>query len=89
MDLSINPGNSGGPLLSNVGYVRGIVNARLNDDAIGEKVENISYGIKSTILSKFLNENRIKYYFNTTSIKNFSSSLSSVKKSVFFIKCNE
>jgi S1-C subfamily serine protease len=89
MDLSINPGNSGGPLLDNNGFIRGIVNARLNDDAIGEKVENISYSIKSRTLSKFLTENKIKYYIDANSIKNFNPSLSSVKKSVVFIKCNE
>jgi S1-C subfamily serine protease len=47
MDLSINVGNSGNPLIENLGYVRGIVNTRLNDETIGEKVENIIYVIKT------------------------------------------
>jgi S1-C subfamily serine protease len=47
LDLNLNPGNSGGPLFNNNGEVVGIVNARLNDEALGMKVENVSYAIKS------------------------------------------
>ena len=47
LDLNLNPGNSGGPLFNNNGDVVGIVNARLNDEAVGMKVENVSYAIKS------------------------------------------
>jgi len=54
LDLNLNPGNSGGPLFNNSGDVIGIVSARLSDEALGMKVENVSYAIKSErYLSRF------------------------------------
>ena len=84
MDLGINPGNSGGPLLDNRNNVVAIVNARLNEDAVGAQVENISYSIKSKYLIEFLKINKINYLIPSNSKE--GDSISNIKKGVFMIQ---
>jgi len=53
--VPIQPGNSGGPLFNKDGDVIGITSSRLNSDAIGIKVENVNYAIKSSYLLNIIN----------------------------------
>ena len=51
----IQPGNSGGPLFDNNGNVVGLTTAKLNDDAVGTKIENVNYAIKANYLLNLYN----------------------------------
>jgi hypothetical protein len=50
ISVPLQPGNSGGPLFSSAGNVIGITSSRFNGKAIGTKVENVNYAIKSSYL---------------------------------------
>lgn len=54
ISVPIQPGNSGGPLFNSDGMLIGITTARLNQDAVQTKVENVNYAIKSEFLSNLL-----------------------------------
>lgn len=85
IDLSINPGNSGGPLFDSANNVAGIISARLDEDAVGAKVENIGYAIKTNYVISFLKENGIP--FETVSPKNNNIiSIESIKTGVFMVE---
>ena len=49
--IAVQPGNSGGPIFNTKGNVVGIATSRLNEDAIGTSIENVSYGIKSSYIN--------------------------------------
>lgn len=85
IDLSINPGNSGGPLLDELNSVVGIVNARLNEDAVGAKVENIGFAIKTDALLNFLKKNKINYQLLAPEGK-YPASMDEIKKGIFMIE---
>lgn len=46
----IQPGNSGGPLFNEKRNIVGITTAKLDEDVIGQSVENVNYAIKSDYL---------------------------------------
>jgi len=46
----IQAGNSGGPLFNKKGNIVGLTTAKLNEDSIGQKVENVNYAIKANYL---------------------------------------
>ena len=46
----IQAGNSGGPLFNKNGNVVGLTTSKLNEDAIGQTVENVNYAIKANYL---------------------------------------
>ena len=48
--VPIQPGNSGGPLLNKDGNIVGITSSALNADAVGTRVENVNYAVKSLYL---------------------------------------
>lgn len=50
ISVPIQPGNSGGPLFNKEGNIIGITTAKLNEDAIGQSIENVNYAIKSDYL---------------------------------------
>lgn len=83
LNLGVNPGNSGGPLFSKSGSLLGIISSRLNDEAIGVKVESVSYAIKSKYLKDLLIKNDIELnptlpitHSKTTSLENKITTLS-------------
>jgi S1-C subfamily serine protease len=84
-DLGINPGNSGGPLFDNKYHVAAMICARLSDEAIGAKVENISYSIKIAEIIKFLDNCKIKYS-KVSSDKEVGRSINDAKKGVYMIR---
>lgn len=53
--VPIQPGNSGGPLINKNGNIVGITSARLNGNAVGVKVENVNYAVKSPYLLNIIN----------------------------------
>ena len=53
--VPIQPGNSGGPLINKNGNVVGITSSALNEKAIGTKVENVNYAVKSLYLLNAIN----------------------------------
>lgn len=53
--VPIQPGNSGGPLINKNGNIVGITSSSLNGDAIGTKVENVNYAVKSLYLLNAIN----------------------------------
>ena len=53
--VPIQPGNSGGPLINRNGNVVGLTTSRLNGNAVGTKVENVNYAIKSLYLLNVIN----------------------------------
>ncbi len=46
----IQAGNSGGPLFNKDGNIVGLTTSKLNEDAIGQTVENVNYAIKANYL---------------------------------------
>ena len=53
--VPIQPGNSGGPLINKNGNIVGITSSALNEKAIGTKVENVNYAVKSLYLLNAIN----------------------------------
>lgn len=53
--VPIQPGNSGGPLINKNGNIVGITSSRLNGNAVGTKVENVNYAVKSLYLLNAIN----------------------------------
>lgn len=53
--VPIQPGNSGGPLINKNGNIVGLTTSRLNGNAVGTKVENVNYAIKSLYLWNAIN----------------------------------
>lgn len=51
----IQPGNSGGPLFNDEGNIVGLTTAKLNEEVIGTKIENVNYAIKSSYLLNLIN----------------------------------
>ena len=49
------PGNSGGPLINKNGNVVGITSSSLNGNAVGTKIENVNYAVKSLYLLNAIN----------------------------------
>lgn len=54
ISVPIQPGNSGGLLFTDMGYIAGVTTAKLNENYVGTKVENINYAIKEDLLQQFL-----------------------------------
>ena len=61
----IQPGNSGGPLIDAGGLVLGIVNSKISDLAVMEAAgvipQNVSFAIKGTVATSFLDAHSIAY----------------------------
>jgi S1-C subfamily serine protease len=55
ISVPIQPGNSGGPLFNKEGNIIGITSATLNEKAVGTRVENVNYAIKSSYLLNLYN----------------------------------
>ena len=53
--VPIQPGNSGGPLINKNGNIVGITSSSLNGNAVGTKVENVNYAVKSLYLLNAIN----------------------------------
>lgn len=53
--VPIQPGNSGGPLINKNGNIVGITTSSLNGNAVGTKVENVNYAVKSLYLLNAIN----------------------------------
>lgn len=53
--VPIQPGNSGGPLINKNGNVVGITSSSLNGNAVGTKIENVNYAVKSLYLLNAIN----------------------------------
>jgi S1-C subfamily serine protease len=85
IDLSINPGNSGGPLFDSYNNVAGVISARLDEDAVGAKVENIGFAIKTAYVTSFLKEKSIP--FESVAAKNNNvTTIEKIKTGVFMIE---
>ena len=61
----VQSGNSGGPLLDNSGNLAGVVTAKLNALKValraGDLPQNVNFAVKASILSTFLDANRVSY----------------------------
>lgn len=55
ISVPLQPGNSGGPLFNKEGNIIGITSAKLNENAVGTKIENVNYAIKSSYLLNLYN----------------------------------
>jgi S1-C subfamily serine protease len=85
IDLSVNPGNSGGPLLDSQNNVVGVISARLNDEAVGSKVENIGFAVKTSYVIEFIKKNFMLFESTTSSDKSVRT-IEDIKKGVFMIE---
>lgn len=65
MSTPVQAGNSGGPLLDQNGNLVGIVTAKLNAlkfaQASGDLPQNVNFALKASIVTNFLDTNRIKF----------------------------
>lgn len=84
--VPINPGNSGGPLFNKDGNVVGVISAKFTG------AENVTYAIKSKLLSDLLSKNEInKNLSSKNRIKNFdfTKQVNELKDFVCLIKIYE
>lgn len=67
----VQSGNSGGPLLDQYGNVVGVVSMKLNAIRVavkdGDLPQNVNFALKTTMLSSFLDVNRVSYEANQKS----------------------
>ena len=92
IDAAIQPGNSGGPILNNEANIVGVAVSKLDAVKVledtGSIPENINFGIKSNIVSKFLTSNSVNNLPkpNNTSISNKELS-SIISNATYFVSC--
>lgn len=67
----VQSGNSGGPLLDQYGNVVGVVSMKLNAIRVavkdGDLPQNVNFALKTTMLTSFLDANRVSYEANQKS----------------------
>ena len=65
--------------------IAGVISARLDEDAVGAKVENIGFAIKTAYVTSFLKEKSIP--FETVAAKNnHLTTIEKIKTGVFMIE---
>jgi S1-C subfamily serine protease len=89
----IQPGNSGGPIVDQYGNVVAMATAKLNAvvvaGATGDVPQNINFGLKSAVITNFLDAYHIPYSRNVKNeIRDKTKIVASIEDSVVFVECH-